>query len=83
MDTFVGEAIVMFGINKVVGTKKRFPVQSGSSRVYRQNPLYRIFPQGKKVLSCKGQVVGIFPVQQPSLTVLLDGIGGGDKAVPA
>jgi hypothetical protein len=83
MDTLVGKAIVMFGINKVFRTKEGFPplYPPGNSGVYGQNLPYRIFPQGKDVLPCKGQVIGVFPPYKPPFAVLLDGVGGSDKAI--
>jgi hypothetical protein len=56
MDTLIGEAIVMFGINDAFGTKKGFSLlyRPGSCGVYGQNLPYRIFPEAKDVLTRKG-----------------------------
>jgi hypothetical protein len=85
MDTLIGKAIVIFAINKVFRAKGRFPLlyRSGSSGIYSQNLTNRIVPQGKDRFPRKGQVVGVVPPQKPPLAMLLDAIGGGDKAVPA
>jgi hypothetical protein len=60
---FIGETIVMAGVNQVFGINKGFPLLygSGSGGMDRQNLPYRIFPQGKDVLPRKGQIIGMFP----------------------
>jgi hypothetical protein len=74
----------MFGIDKVFRAKEGFPLHNspGLSRIYRQNLPYRVFPEVKNVLSCKGQVIGVFLADQPPLAVLLNAVSSRDKTVP-
>jgi hypothetical protein len=85
LDTLIRKAIVMFGINKVFRAKKRLSplYHPGSCGVYRQNILYRIFPEAKNVLPRKGEVIGIFPPYKPPFAVLFNAISSRDKAIAA
>jgi hypothetical protein len=85
LDTLIGKAKIMFGINKVFRAKKGFSPygSSGLGRPYRQYLPHRIFPEGKNILSCKGQIISVFPPYKPPFTVLFNSISGGYQAIAA
>jgi hypothetical protein len=63
MDTLIGEAVVVFRINRVCGAKEGFSSYDGSgcSSMDGQRPPCRIFPEAKDMLRRKGQIIGVFP----------------------
>ena len=51
--------------------------------VHRQNFPYRVFPQGKHMIPGKSRKIEPFLFQNPSMAVLLYGVGGCDKHIAA